>query len=533
MCMAAVLFGLTFSRNPATSSFSSDDGAYGLEVQTLTAGDGWSVPHALVEVDGDGVTYPYVNSAVTDAGFFPGARHALWSGALALPARAFGPHGMRLLLLVGYVVAVAATVRLSAAAGRPGTGAVALVLAAASPLFFNTLQLWAHTPAAAATAVAMVGGLRVMDRRGGWVPVVTVCAAVAVAAALRGDAALFGVAIAIVVGMSGLRARSLRTVSIGALSLICAVGGYFASGAFGRSVVGSAAAVASGESRATGSGEGRWHGLVHTFFGVNEGNGPWVLLAIAAMLVLVGALLLRAGKEETSAKLIAAAAVVWVVRIVSFGSSTATGLIGAWPLVLLLFGRRWGTYGPGERRLCAVMAFGAIGVAATQYDVGGGANWGGRFLAPALPALAVLIAGSLPAVRTLPDIRRSEVIPAVGALAIVCLLGSWTLDMRVRSNFDGVIGRLSTVESGTPVLTSALHVPRMDWANYPERQWLLIPEGPSGADTMRMLLDRAGIERVAFYLTYPDTAEAVAGRSLDFAETHAGLVSRPTIVELE
>lgn len=533
LAVALLLGAITFAQNPVASAFTSDDGAYGLAIESLVDGDGWSIPHALHEVDPDGTTYPYANSAITEDGYFPAARHAAWAAALSLPARALGTWGMRLLLFAGFAAAVAATSRLAVAAGRHKAAAVAMVLAAASPLFFNTLQFWAHTPAAAAIGLAMVGALRVMDGRRGLVPVLAVVAGCATAAAVRGDGAVFALATGVVIVASSLRARSLSGVVVGGLAGFSTVAAYVASAAFGESIVGSAAAVGAGESRATGEGRGRWLGLLHTFLSTNEGTGPFVLVVAAVALAAIGAVLIRRGDHERAAAVLVAASAIWLVRIVVFGSSTATGLIGAWPLAMLVLGRSWRRYNPAERRLICILAIGALGVAATQYDVGGGGNWGGRFLAPALPALAVLIAASLPPVRELQDVRRSDLLPAVGLLTIVCLFASWTLDLRIRSNFVDVLGVLETVDSDVPVVTSALHVPRMDWAAYPERQWLLIPAGDDGPGEIRRLLDRAGIDRVAFYLTWPATAEAIAGSAVEFEELHAGLVSVPTVVTLE
>ena len=218
--------------------------------------------------------------------------------------------------------------------------------------------------------------------------------------------------------------------------------------------------------------------------------------------------------------------------VASFPSETATGLVGAWPVVLLAFAVPWGARTRPERRLAAIVLLGSVGVAVTQYDIGSGFNWGGRFLAPALPLIAVLVAGALPPV-SWTRLRGDALLGGVLLVVLVLALSSWSVDGHVRSNYAAILAGADQVESGVPIVTSAIHVPRMDWGSYPDRQWLAVPDGPDGPEELRRLLVAAGIHEVAFYVTRPRTAEAVAGHTLEFPSVESGLVASPVAAQID
>ena len=520
----------TFAANPVGSAVTSDDGAYALEVVSLLDGNGWSVPHRLANVDPSGVTYPYVNSTVTRDGYFPAGGHLLWAGVLYSSARLFGLVGMRILLAGSLVATIGLTGALSAAAGRRKSAVVAMALVATSPLLFNSIQLWAHTAAAAAIALVALGSLRWMNDGAGvrW-PALAVLGCV-VASAIRGEGLLFAVATAVVVLGAAIRHRRRSWVGFGALLLGSSVASFVAANRFDRSVIGEApsgtGAVA--HSRASGSWSGRLAGAVQTFFSsVNDHPRSFLLVLVAVVLVAGAVLAIRMEHPERAVPLVLGAAAVWVVRVVAYPSETATGLIGAWPVALLALAVPWRLRTDDERRMIAIIALGSLGVAATQYDIGGGFNWGGRFLAPALPLLAVLIASALPSVEHARI--TTEPLAASAAILVLVLAGaSIVLDARVRADFDAILVGAGEPGPDVPIVTSALHVPRMDWAAYPRRQWLLVPAGPDGPEKLRSLLAKAHVDDVVFYLTRPKTAEAVAGHAISFDSIQAGLVASPT-----
>ena len=441
---------------------------------------------------------------------------------------------MRAIVFASFLAVVALTGKLAARASGDAVAVPAMLIAAASPLFVNALQLWAHVPATASVTVAMLGALAAMNGRARAPAVAMLLLGCMVAAALRGDSAVFALAVAAVVVMSGLRTRSISRVWIGISALVLSLVGVAAGRMFTTRITGaSAAPLPSGtEASADSWIAGRWNGFMQTFLGdVSLGDGSFVLVVAGVTLSATAVLMWLRRQDDLASALLFAAAAVWIVRIVAFPAQLATGLIGAWPVVLLALARPRSRWSKDDLRLAAMVGIGSVGIVLTQYDVGGGANWGGRFLTPAIPALAVLVGGSITArVGSKPQAGRAT-IPAVGTLVVVLCAAPWILDMRVRQYNPDLVEKLEHVDDAVPIMTSALHVPRKDWASYPSRRWLLVPDGALGADRARDLLDRAAVDTVVFYLIPPDVAEAVAGRSLKNVEVRAGLLAEPVVVD--
>ena len=508
-----VLVAAWFVLLPVRSSVTSDDGAYAVHVVALEERGSWSVPHVLAEVDPAGVTYPYQNFSVSDEGFFPAARHAVWIRVLDGANAVGGVAGMRVVPALGLVLAVAASVALSGllhpAAGRWLPGALACL----SPLAFNGLQLWAHAVVAGFIGLALVALTRLAER-----PTFTWTAAgmigVAVASGLRADGFIFAVAVVGVLLLSGLRQRSVPVLASGAATGLAAIASFLLSAAYADSFVGSAAGAGVTSNRAAGSGiAGRLGGAVQTF--VTSGDSPAALVLAVAALGFVGyaVLQVRRGDGRAATALLVLATVLWVVRTSLEPRSEATGLVAAWPVLLLGAIRPWSTLGRGDRRLLGVVGIAAIGVLVTQYDEGGGLNWGGRFLAPAIPALAVLAAAGLRHARVRlaeADFRRWCV--AAGSLIAVTFAASLVFDAAGRLRHEELIARVEGVTE-VPVVTSVDPLPRLAWRTYPEVQWLRVPTDEAGG--VRALIDdlrTAGVEQVALFGVSPEDAKALAGR---------------------
>lgn len=501
-----------FSIFPADSSVTSDDGAYAIEVMALEDG-GWSVPHVLAEVDVEGVAYPYRNASVTDEGWFPGARHAVWVRILALGNLASGPVGMHAVSAVWLAVAVAGTATLSHRLGHGDLRVLAAVLLAASPLLFLSLQLWGHAAVVAGASIGMVAAVEVLKGPIRWRVLVLGAAGFAFASALRGDGLIFALAVAGTVGLAGLRRRSGAVVFAGALLALSSLSGYVASKFYSSSILGEArigvASTASGDGT-----ESRLDGLVQTFFSTSDGAGPFLLLAVSLVLVAGAVWRLRRGDGERATALLLVAAVAWTVRLIAHPDAAATGLLGAWPVVLLAFGRPWRAFGDAEKYLALALAIAAIGIGMTQYEGGGGLNWGGRYIAPALPALAVFAAAGLRFGAARSEHRRAVI--AATSLLVMCTVGaSLVFDATLRTRHDRIVDRVAADLPG-PVVTSSPALPRIAWRTYPDVQWLRMPDDPKdarGAAVLAELVREAGIrEIVLFHVPAEDTAALTGGR---------------------
>ncbi len=174
---------------------------------------------------------------------------------------------------------------------------------------------------------------------------------------------------------------------------------HLGSARFANAITGSSTSGQAPRQPVHGGGSAKLEGFVTTLVSTRGASaGAIVLLLVALVLVVYAAVLVQRGEVGPAAVVIGLATVVWVVRIVAAPDELPPGLLGAWPVVVLA-ALGWSRRTPGRSAWSGIIALATAGVLATQYDVGGGLNWGARFLAPALPMLAVLLASTLRRIR--------------------------------------------------------------------------------------------------------------------------------------
>ena len=505
-----------FALVSAGTSVTSDDGAYAVQAIQVTDGDGWSVPHALADVDPDGRTYPFVNSTITEDGFFPGGRSAVWVELLASTHGALGLVGFRSLPAIGLAMAAVAAAHVSGRIHGPSARLPAGLLVLASPVLFDALQLWAHAPVVGAIAVLLACAVGPASSSVRWSKVLVGSAAASLASALRPDGLIFALAVVAVCGVVALRARSVGRIAAAGAFGAAAMAGYAASALYARSVVGSAEAVGATSIRSEASGVAgfvgsRVSGALHTFVSA-WGDPVGVVVAVLAVAVVGAAVAgVRRGDTREATVLVGVACAIWIVRISVMPDAPASGLLGAWPIVLLVLVRRWRDLAEQERQLAAIIGVASFGVLVTQYSIGGGLNWGGRFVAPAIPALAVLVVGalqSLPRGQGEAALRRSVV-----ALAAVLVIGSLAFDATYRARHREMVDAAQSLD-GRIVVTSIDALPRLAWRLHPGVQWLVLPPDPDEeepAGTLLELLQRQGIERVQLLGVLGADADILSG----------------------
>lgn len=497
---------------PADAPVTSDDGAYAIQAIAVADG-GWNVPHVLADVDPGGVTYPYVNSSIGADGYFPGGGHVVWVTAMSRAVAAFGASGLHLLPVLGLGMAVWATSRLANAACRTSAALSSCVLAMCSPLVFDGLQLWAHAFVAALVTIAMAMALET-SRRIGPRPVAVLLVAGVLASVLRADGAVFILAIGASLGFHGMLARRPRVVAVGALTAAAAVFGYVLAEHLTSQIAGAStdapAPARSGLPGRVDSLESLVEGIVHTFVSSTDSPAAFVLAAVAAALFAMGVRTANAASEREATALLLGATGTWALRIVLFPDVATTGLALAFPIVIFAVARPRAGFNESERMIATALAVAGAGIALTQYDQGGGLNWGGRFLAPAIPCLAVLAAAG--ARTALAWDRSASLRRAFATFLVVLLAASLVFDARARVRHDGVIDRLDGAAIA-PVLTSNPALPRIAWRTYPERQWLLAPVDPDGIDAVRLraLLDDAGIDELLVFGVPPQEVLTLLG----------------------
>jgi hypothetical protein len=167
-----------------------------------------------------------------------------------------------------------------------------------------------------------------------------------------------------------------------------------------------------------------------------------------------------------------------------------TGLLVSWPALLLAFGVPVIRGRPDLIVALTAVLFGVV-VVLTQYPDGGGAQWGGRFLTPALVLLAALVA---PAVRGLMSDRSLRL--AVLAVIVAPVLAGGVATTRLRSHHHEVVD--DATASGAPVvITEVPALPRLGWSVYPETRWLWAD--PGELDHLVAQLHDAGITDVGVH----------------------------------
>jgi hypothetical protein len=514
------------------SSVTVDDGFYQLPVTSLRAGGEWTFDYVLADVDPDGDAAQWTVGP-SENGFFTNVRRPLWVLALVGADLVGGIPGQRLFVLASGAAAVVVAAKLFQQAGSPRRAWVAAALTGASPIAFNSLQFWAHAPTAAVTGMVMWLSLRAMDaeRR---VPATTFALGVlgaGLAPAIRTDGSIYMLAIALVVGLSGVRRRRVDVAVFGGVVAAAAVVSHLLTsqaltwitgGPVEVSTAPTARALLTRGSTSLGS---RIEAFIETFVsGYWEGDLAYVLLLVPLLAMAYAVVLIRRTDYRAASIVIAVAAVAWVVRMVLAPDDFATGLLGAWPVALLVFAEPLAGRTMGEKRILAILGFAFLGVAATQYDVGGGLNWGGRFLSAAIPGLAVLITATLHRLPVRPafDLLR----PAVLGLAAVVTLGSLAADWETRTSHGQQVDVLERAEPEQPVVTSSPALPNLAWRTYPDVQFVWVRDDDH-AEVVADVLREAGYESVVGYLLAEEHAQVLTGRSIG-----TGDVTKPKALQL-
>lgn len=530
--VVAIVFALAasawFAVHPPTASVSMDDGAYAIAVREARDG-AWSVPYGAVAVDPDGDAFPYVNAERSEEGFFPYVRQPAWIVALAAGDALAGPIGMRLLVILCAAGAVIVTGCLALEAGQRGAAELAALLIALSPLAFNALQLWAHVAAALGVGVAALGAMRVLDDRRWLLGTVLAVVGATAAGLARADGAVFALAVGVVVGLIGLSQRRVHIAAAGLAIAASAVAAQLATASFAERVVGGSGLGRATDSRAAGRLGDRLEAGLDTILSTANPPAGYALALFAFLLSLAAATLWRRADRRAAVILLLAAAGAWGVRIVVAGDELATGLLAAWPLAALLALTPWAKWPPQERRLLAVVLLGTLGIVVTQYDAAGGANWGGRFLAPALPLMAVLVASAVHRARIAGGSDGVRLARASVLLAVLTTAGSLVADSHFRTRSDERVERIEALASPDWVVTSSKALPNLAWRTYGDVRWLHVPEGAAGgAERLHWILVELGVEQVVLHEVDVGDVAPLVGRPVPELDAR----DQPVVVEI-
>lgn len=412
-----------------------DEAALLAQVDLVADGE-WVTDRPLADADPDGAYAPMARSTVTDDGFAPFPNHPLHVLVAAAADGVGGDVGVRMLSVLGAVGAAAAAGWLGATRSRLH-GAVSMWVAGlASPLVFDANLVVAHTVAAAFTGAALVVAFRAGSRSGSArtdvIVALGVGALITAGGLLRSEVVLLGAAIGVVAGLRGFLGRSRRGVLVGSAAFSAAVGVYVLEPLWIDRLVGESPGQKVIAASSRGGVSGAKEGALTVLFGRGEA-GMAVVLAVLLACAAVVALRLRPSDAGLAAVLAGGGVVAAATSLAD--PRVIPGIVLAFPLLTagaLAAGTRqvWPT---AIRRSGEAAGLFALVVLATQYSVGGGAEWGWRYVAVALPAVCAGL--SIPLVA----LARSPARPARIALAGVVLVG-------LLVPLGGVVAQRRTVE---------------------------------------------------------------------------------------
>jgi hypothetical protein len=494
-------------------TFTPDEGLYGLQVDALQEGS-WAWEYPAAETDPDGEWLPLVNIDEREGRYFPYLRHPtyvvmLW-GAEALAGEVVGLH---LVAFVGAVAAAIVTWFLAREVRAPP--ALAFWVAALGPIVVNAHVMWAHTLSAALAGGAAIASIRLV-RQWSTGAALGLGGLLAASVLVRAEGLLFAAAVALVVPLLVLRRRGIGAAVLVAAPTLAAPAAFVAERWLTQEIV-SAATGADG-------GAGELRGIRETTDGYLEGRveGAWRLLMetgeiaggarvlglLAVALVVLAAVMIRRrmdGHERVAPMLLGAGAALLVVRTVVDPGEAIGGIVAAWPVALvglaLVTGR---DLNDGVGLLLAVTGVFAAAVILTQYEIAGGLEWGGRFLSPALPLLAVAAAvGLTVAVDRLPQLK----LPLVALALVPAAAGLVMLDRKAVR--DDAILEAVTRPGGHVIVTHDRVMPRFGWRVQPPGGWMLVP--PEDLPTVLRRLDEAGAGGVTVVQPLFSAPEALAG----------------------
>ena len=485
-----VLLGVALALSHRNVGFSTDEGSYAIQSEALDRGS-WEIDWPFREVDPTGAHFPYHGGRLTESprGEYAYVNHPIWPELLA-SVRSLGGEGvgLRLLPMASVVVAALCGAALARRMGGPVAGPWGFWVVATSPVLADGLMIWAHAPSAALAGLAVLAAVELETGKARWWWWALLCAALAGGVLVRSEGAFVVAAVAGLLALIGLRRREWRLVGAGVLGAGAGAGALLLEWAWAAGYDGAGLT-----SRADSSGflGDRLHGAgVSLLRGASDPGAALISLLAVSLVVLAVVASRRTSLAIRPELVVGAAAVLVVVRTVVGHDDPVPGLLSAWP-ALAFAGA--GVVAAARRALPVALLVGATGfglaVVATQYDDGGGLQWGGRFLAPLLVPTGAVAAVGLLRVLPSPSVRRTG-----AALLAATALASLVITDQIRETNLSVVHQVDA--TGQPVvLVAGDQIARLDWSRWPERCWISDRGDLRGA---LAALREAGVDHAAY-----------------------------------
>lgn len=485
--------------------FSADEGLAILQARQLADGVGWYTPAPFPSIDPLGVTF---GVATGPSDFVIYGKHPLYPTLLAPLYRLGGIWALIGLSMFGTVMAAWLATRVARRWAGGSDRWVLWAVGVGSPLFFDSMTVMAHSIGAALATLGTLALLELHDRGFRAVPVIAGIVATLGTVMLRSEGVIYFGAFAVVLVVWGVLQRHRRTWAIGSGVLVVAFIGRLIDTRW------SAALMTSDAGAGVGGGKTLWRGLLgapDTLFGPSlggaDGSGP-ILLLMASIFIALGAWQLRRRRVGPSLW------VFWLLGVCcAVGSAlisrpvSVPGLLVVCPALLtgliVVPGRMKRM--PVARVVLVSVSLYACLVLMTQYEIGGSAEWGARYLALAVPtALAVVIPGIMSTLRPLARGDRRLVVASLAATSISIALiatGSLYRDHTAAHQANRVIA--STASSAAPgdggrpvIVTDNEYLWRLGWPIYDEVRWMVVDVGSE--DVWIGKLGAGGIDRYVY-----------------------------------
>jgi hypothetical protein len=546
--LGLMLLALAFVADRPYISYTSDEGAGIIQAQVLRTTGGWVLKDTVGPLDPKSQARAIPLGDTSAKGREPYAKHPLYPLILVGADILIGTAGYVAVSMLGLLVAAVAAAliagELDVALIRPTLWVVGL----GSPLFLDGYLVVAQTLAAAFAGVATLGAIHVIRSRGA--RQVALLAGVVAAAALlvlvRSEGAIFDVALglgllACAVGPRRAAAARIRMVVAATAVLGTAGIARLAEVAARRHILGPSSTGAGIPGAPQGFLAARIDGaresLLRPILGADHSA---ILLVIGVIGCLGAGIAARRRMPPGMILLTGGVGVAGYLGWLVFGTPQAIpGLLIAWPVVgaaLVCWPDRAAAADaearpePVARLLVVTAALFAGGVVATEYSIGGGVEWGGRFFAAGIPLAAPILAWFVVRV---PAPQRSALLAVLGTamtlLGVIAVDSLRTTHDNTRATFTAV-AKCAAITGGTgspvldtrPLVVTDLQLfPQLDWANFDRYQWL----APLSVEPYVGALSQAKVAR--FVLLSPTVDADIAGSSY-----HVVATCRPGIVAL-
>ncbi len=524
-----LLIGLALTGPPV--AFSSDEGVLVIQARMLRDGDGWLYRYPLASIDREDQARPFVRGDAGTRGVAPYAKHPLYPVLLAGLDLVGGQWGMVMGGALGTLLA-AGLAALLARRLEPGLDRYALwIVGVGSPLFFDAFVVLGHSLAAAGVAAAALAGMAALavdaSLRRRLLAVAAMALCLVAASMVRTEALFAGPAIALGCAALALLGRlPVRRASlVGAAGVAASACAFLIDRVWSRAIIGRPFP---GVGNAAPSSwlDGRWQALRTTWFEPSylHGRTGDLALDLGAVFLVLAALLLhrRADRRLWVLTALLLACCCYVTRLAAGPAGAIPGLALAFPVgwfLLWAAGRRIGD--AVDAPLLAIAAgFTVVVVLLTEYAIGGGVEWGGRYFAIVIPvAVPALLYAAVPVVNR----HGAELCRVVvAALVVLSLAAALTAGQALRHVHLATAAVLDDIAdaahvAGTSggltrpvVVTSNRLLPQIDHRDFGRYDW--VATDPDHLTRYGDRLAALGVDRVVLVSDDPqDDLRALPG----------------------